>query len=534
MGKNGFKKLGIMLDCSRNAVMRVEEVENMIDNMRAMGYNTLMLYTEDTYEVNNRPYFGYLRGRYSKEELKRIDAYAAENGIELMPCIQTLAHVNALMRWPEFIEMRDCEDILCVGDEKVYSLLEDIFSTLSETFTSRTVNIGMDEAYLMGRGRYMDINGVKDRTEILLTHLNRVSEIAAKYGFELLMWSDMFFRLATGSHYGDGEIPPEINDMIPKNVKLIYWEYGQHGKSYFDSLIKRHQAISSDIWFAGGVQSWTGFAPHSTYAVEAMRTAAQSALDNGVESFLLTVWGDDGAECSKFSVLPTMYAVSRFAAGEFDTDKIKAGFEDTFGIEFDKFMLLELPGTANAEGLCNPDKYMLYSDLLLGVWDSTVREGDAARYAECAEKLAEISESFKYSYIFRTQRALCEVLALKLELGLKIRNAYLSQNTEELKALAGDCGILAEKLEIFYNAFENQWMTENKPHGFDVQDIRIGGLIKRVAHAKARIEKYINGELVRIEELEEPLMEVFGRGFGYTPAPVRKNDWKNIVSANVI
>lgn len=473
MGKNGFKKLGIMLDCSRNAVMRVEEVENMIDNMRAMGYNTLMLYTEDTYEVNNRPYFGYLRGRYSKEELKRIDAYAAENGIELMPCIQTLAHVNALMRWPEFIEMRDCEDILCVGDEKVYSLLEDIFSTLSETFTSRTVNIGMDEAYLMGRGRYMDINGVKDRTEILLTHLNRVSEIAAKYGFELLMWSDMFFRLATGSHYGDGEIPPEINDMIPKNVKLIYWEYGQHGKSYFDSLIKRHQAISSDIWFAGGVQSWTGFAPHSTYAVEAMRTAAQSALDNGVESFLLTVWGDDGAECSKFSVLPTMYAVS-------------------------------------------------------------VREGDAARYAECAEKLAEISESFKYSYIFRTQRALCEVLALKLELGLKIRNAYLSQNTEELKALAGDCGILAEKLEIFYNAFENQWMTENKPHGFDVQDIRIGGLIKRVAHAKARIEKYINGELVRIEELEEPLMEVFGRGFGYTPAPVRKNDWKNIVSANVI
>lgn len=208
MGKNGFKKLGIMLDCSRNAVMRVEEVENMIDNMRAMGYNTLMLYTEDTYEVNNRPYFGYLRGRYSKEELKRIDAYAAENGIELMPCIQTLAHVNALMRWPEFIEMRDCEDILCVGDEKVYSLLEDIFSTLSETFTSRTVNIGMDEAYLMGRGRYMDINGVKDRTEILLTHLNRVSEIAAKYGFELLMWSDSFSGLPPVRITATEKFPP--------------------------------------------------------------------------------------------------------------------------------------------------------------------------------------------------------------------------------------------------------------------------------------------------------------------------------------
>ena len=37
-----------------------------------MGLNSMMLYTEDTYTVDNYPYFGYLRGRYSKEELKEI------------------------------------------------------------------------------------------------------------------------------------------------------------------------------------------------------------------------------------------------------------------------------------------------------------------------------------------------------------------------------------------------------------------------------------------------------------------------------
>ena len=37
-----------------------------------------MLYTEDTYEVDGQPYFGYMRGRYSKEEMKEIDDFAAE------------------------------------------------------------------------------------------------------------------------------------------------------------------------------------------------------------------------------------------------------------------------------------------------------------------------------------------------------------------------------------------------------------------------------------------------------------------------
>ena len=64
--------LGVMLDCSRNGVLKPESVKRYIDILSRLGYNCLMLYTEDTYEVDNQPYFGYLRGRYSQEELKEI------------------------------------------------------------------------------------------------------------------------------------------------------------------------------------------------------------------------------------------------------------------------------------------------------------------------------------------------------------------------------------------------------------------------------------------------------------------------------
>lgn len=48
------KHLGVMLDCSRNAVVRPEQVKKYIDILQRLGYNSLMLYTEDTYEVDNQ------------------------------------------------------------------------------------------------------------------------------------------------------------------------------------------------------------------------------------------------------------------------------------------------------------------------------------------------------------------------------------------------------------------------------------------------------------------------------------------------
>ena len=68
-----MKRFGVMLDMSRNAVMKVEEVKNFILILKRMGYNSLQLYTEDTFEIEGEPFFGYMRGRYSIEELKEIE-----------------------------------------------------------------------------------------------------------------------------------------------------------------------------------------------------------------------------------------------------------------------------------------------------------------------------------------------------------------------------------------------------------------------------------------------------------------------------
>lgn len=112
-----FRRLGTMLDFSRNATMNMGTIKRWIDLTSDLGYNALYLYLEDTYELDDNPYWGYMRGGYSQAELKQIDDYAYERGMEVIPCIQTLGHLDRIKKWPQYKEIMDIDEILLVGDE---------------------------------------------------------------------------------------------------------------------------------------------------------------------------------------------------------------------------------------------------------------------------------------------------------------------------------------------------------------------------------------------------------------------------------
>ena len=116
--------LAVMLDASRNGVLKTEEIKRFIDRIKMMGYDTIGIYMEDVYEIEGEPYFGHLRGRYSKAELKEINAYAKAAGIDVLPCIQTLAHLHGMFRWRQYADIRDTDDILLIDEPKTYALIE--------------------------------------------------------------------------------------------------------------------------------------------------------------------------------------------------------------------------------------------------------------------------------------------------------------------------------------------------------------------------------------------------------------------------
>ncbi|MBR1675929.1 MAG: beta-N-acetylhexosaminidase [Clostridia bacterium] len=510
---------GAMLDMSRNAVMKPEEVKNYARVLKSFGYNMLMLYTEDTYEVNGEPYFGYMRGRYTKEELKDVDAYCASIGVELIPCIQTLAHLGNIFRWGEYGDINDVNDILLAEDERTYKLIDNIFSTLAECFKTRNVHIGMDEAHMLGLGKYLDLHGMKNRFEILVNHLKKVSEIAAKYGFKPMMWSDMFFRLANHGEYYVGKnahIPQEVIDITPKEVGLVYWDYYHDKKQPFADMIKAHKQFDNEIWFAGGAWSWTGFASSNFYTLQTMKPAMKACRENGLNKIFLTLWGDNGKECSFYSLLPSLYAVRKFYEGEENMNVIKAGFKEVTGEDFDAMAALDIPNfVGGAKNVFqNLGKNSLYRDLLNNYYDSTLYDeivktvpGEYKRHARRLSRLAK--NSANYGYIFKSSAALCDMLSVKFSLGYNIRKAYENKDRDGLKRAVDEIKKAEVKLEKFYYAFRELWYKENKPHGFDVQDIRLGGLKMRLRSTRERISDFLDGKIAKIDELDEELLDVY-------------------------
>ena len=514
MKKKTFDTLGVMIDMSRDGVMTVPALKKYITYLSKMGYNCVMLYTEDTYEVEGEPFFGYMRGRYSVNELREIDDFAASLGIEVIPCIQTLAHLDTITRWHK-VKM-DMAGVLLTDDERTYQFIENMFKTLRTCFRSNRIHIGMDEAHELGRGKHLDIHGFEDTVSIMKRHLERVAGIAEKYGYTPLIWSDMFYRSWNNGLYTalgekeDLEVPSSVAQSYPKGVIPVYWDYYYETEKHYKVMLESHKALSPEPWFAGGIWTWRGFLPNNAYSISTMRAAIDACISTGTKNVFMTVWGNNGSECSRYAVLPSLLYVAEYARGNKDEEKIKAKFKRLFGAEYDDFMALDIPDAIYAEvgRASTAVKSALYSDLFLGYKDAAVKPGYSSTFAECSERYKKSAKGQrKWATLFNSASKLCEALSIKYELGVKTRTAYKNGDKNELMRLATeDYTRLASILGDFHTAFERQWFAENKPHGFEVHDLRIGGLIRRVNSCKKRLIDYAKGGLESIPELEDELL----------------------------
>lgn len=544
-----FQDLGVMLDCSRNAVMKLPALFEYIRQLAVFGYKSIQLYTEDTIKIEQEPYFGYMRGAYTKDEIKMLDAYCGKFGMELVPCIQTLAHINQITRYERYADMIDVNDIFLVGNEKTYQLIERIIAAASECFSSRRINIGMDEAHMLGLGKYLDQNGYKNRFTIMVEHLKRVQEILHRYGFTAMMWSDMFFRLlAKGEYYSlkEEQLNNGLLQHVPKDIELVYWDYYSRDHHHYEQNLTTHFRISNRISFAAGAWKWTGFAPENSYSQVAGSQALKACVEKGVKNFFVTCWGDNGAEASAFSVLPTLFFYAELAYRyehllnrDFTKEKeYSEYFKLATGISWTEFMLLDSPNEVFKEKdytHSNACKFLLYNDVLMGTFDSVVKNEIIKAYEEKKTQLAAVAKTdTRYSYLFQTLSSLCFLLEEKADLGVEIKKAYDKKDFIRLREIAEiKIPEVMKRLDMFKQDFRYQWHKENKSFGFEIQLIRLGGLKERLCYAKEQILLWTRGGIERIDELEEERLPFayFEQDDG---SKLNYNLWNVIVSPNVM
>ena len=507
-----FRLNGAMVDMSRNAVMKVDTVKFMLRKMALMGQNAFMLYTEDTYEIEGRPYFGYMRGRYTKEELKELDAYALTLGIELIPCIQTLGHLATMLRWTCTTPYKDTPTCMMVGSAETYKLIDDMLKTVSECFTTKRIHVGMDETRGLGTGTYLSKNGYRNEKEIYLEHLNKVTDMCLSYGFKPMMWSDMIILLsgtAKDVYDPDAVITDEYAASVPKDMQQVFWDYYNASESFYAKNIANHRKICKNTMFAGGIWEWNTMCPLFSRSLGFTIPALEACKKGGVSEVIGTVW-HNGAESSLISSLAGLVWYADYGyKGEYNEESVKECFAFSCGENYDDFMALQDPERPDG-GILPLSRSFVYNDPLVGLIDAHLENLETDDYYKSiAKKLAEIKVNDEmFAPLFDVVAKLSSFLENKASFGVRLKRAYDAHDKNTLEKMANECDVIAEKLGALRRAHRASWLKYNKPFGWEILDIRYGGIASRIDTAKFRILAYLNGEEASIPELEEERLRI--------------------------
>lgn len=159
---------------------------------------------------DGKPYGGF----YTQEEVKDIVAYAQKRFITVVPEVDLPGHMLAALatypnlgctggpykvgeQWGVF------EDVLCAGNNSVYTFLEDVYSEIIELFPSKYIHIGGDEcpktrwkacpkcqAKIKAEGLKADANhSAEDRLQSYV--ISRIEKFLNSKGRQIIGWDEI-------------------------------------------------------------------------------------------------------------------------------------------------------------------------------------------------------------------------------------------------------------------------------------------------------------------------------------------------------
>lgn len=521
-----FEKTGVMLDCARNGVPSLSFLKEYILSAVAAGYNYLGLYVEDCIEVEDEPHFGYMRGRYTEKEIKELVSFANLFGFEIMPFVQTLAHLGLIFRhWdPYYKDMRDYGDILLMDEPRVYRLIDRLFNTIERCFGECRVNVGMDEAFMMARGKYRELHGDKDPAEVFFRHARKVCELAAKHGLKPEAWADMFVK-------------HKDKAVIPENLTLRAWEYSATDEKTYCDMIADCKAMTDKVSFGSGVQKWFGTVPLNEFS-ELAFISALNAAKGRCGDFLVTLWGDDGAECSHnavwYSLIKIAGAANENPPSEAESDKISIAIT---GHDMKELLALDLPNKVfdkKIDKLVNVSKYLLYEDVFYGNADFTASEEFIPYFVKAKNELSRLAEKGGIlKEIYEEEAALSAVLEKKCGIRNRLRAAYEKDDKNELLRLADSLLEIKSAVKEFEKSAEKRWLKDNKAFGIEILSIRLGGLISRLDFCAQRVKAYALGKIDEIEELSQADLSPAPSDDNYSVARAFNSYEQNVSYCNI-
>ena len=276
-----FLDRGIMLDVSRGKVPTRATLEALVDLCSRLRLNVLMLYIEHTFDFRRHPEIGKGTSPLDAETMLELDAYAADRGVELIPCLQSLGHMEQLLSIDRYAHLAESDRNWSVSPSHpgTYSLLAELYDEFLPLFGSSRFNANCDEPFDLGRGQSASRAPRKSPGALFVDHVNRLERLASTHDKRLMIWADF-------AH----QHPDQLSRLNPEVVLLDWW----YEASFDADRIRKLRRKGFEVWACPGTSSWNCLFPRAQNSQENISRWADAGRRHRATGLLNTDWGDFG------------------------------------------------------------------------------------------------------------------------------------------------------------------------------------------------------------------------------------------------
>ncbi|KAJ8729861.1 hypothetical protein PYW07_016899 [Mythimna separata] len=249
----------------KGAPLKVSYLEKLLTTIKPWGVTGILIEWEDTF-----PYTGDLveigslsnaggDNMYSLKEVQHIIQFIKDQGMEPIQLIQTIGHMEFVLKHPTFAELQELPRspaVLCPTKPRSQELVRQMIDQALEVQPdAKFFHIGADEVWHLGicaQCQERALNHKHKATSLYLDHIrDLVSYIKGKRpDITLLMWDDMFRGL-------DLEILQEYK--LGESVIPVLWNYNPEASfSIHPKIMAIYGQLFPKMWFGTAFKGANG------------------------------------------------------------------------------------------------------------------------------------------------------------------------------------------------------------------------------------------------------------------------------------
>jgi hypothetical protein len=212
-----LKRRGLHLTFETIRQLTAEQATEIMEAAARLKLNTILLefgerFPFERHKVVSAP------SALTGAEVKAMVARAGELGMEAIPLLQSLGHLDYVLKHEEYAELREEEEVrhqMCpnkAGSFRLFTeLAEEVLSYFRET---EFLHIGADETRQLGVCPQCRAEAeATSKGHVYVKHTNKVCEWLAGRGVTPILWDDILC-----AH-------PHVMEMLHESAWVMYWDY---------------------------------------------------------------------------------------------------------------------------------------------------------------------------------------------------------------------------------------------------------------------------------------------------------------------